>query len=217
MRGNKKLIALFFALTIGTASVAMAAPGGSIGQGNISVYKGGELTEKMSGKNPIEDGALLVCDGKCMIKSTGITLVGADQAKLAIQNETDTFNLILREGQVDFIITDKARKIAFHTPEGIYSVAETVFNADSTPVVRGSILVNSDGKSEISVYEGKMVLATAEGKQTVDANSKLVLAQLPEAGAAGHGAALGGAAAFGAAGVVDNMNKDDSSVPSPSI
>ncbi len=213
MKGKKRIAALLFALIIGSAGIAMAAQGGSVAQGDISVYKGGQLAEKLSGQNPIEDGSLLVCDGKCMIKSEGISLVAADQAKLAIKNEADAFNLILREGKVDFVITDKARKIAFHTPEGVYSVGETVFNAGNSPVVRGSVMVNSDGKTEISVLEGKMVFATAEGKQTVDANSKIVLAQSQVGGAGavagGELGALVGVGVVAGAGAIDNQSNKD--------
>ncbi len=211
MKGIMKVTALLLGLTVGTALAD-----GSIAQGDFSVYKGGQLAEKLSGQNPVENGSLLVCDGKCMIKSPGIALVAADQAKLAIKNKPDAFNLILREGTVDFVITDKARKIVFHTPEGIYSVAETFFNAGDSPVVRGSIMVNSKGQSEISVTEGKMVFITAAGKQTVDANSKLVLAQSlggPSAlgGMSSGTVAAGAAVGVASVGLIDNATKSSSS------
>lgn len=177
MRKRMRGIALCLVLAFGmTSTTAFAAQGGSIGQGDISVLKSGQLVDKLSGQNPIQDESMLVCDGKCMIKSEGISLVAADQAKFAIKNEADTFRLFLREGSVDYVITDKARKIAFHTPEGVYSVAEIIFNAASDTVVRGSVTVNKDGKTEISVKEGKLVFATADGMKAVGANEKIILA-----------------------------------------
>jgi hypothetical protein len=180
---------------------------------------------------------MLVCDGKCMIKSEGISLVAADQAKFAIKNEADTFRLFLSKGSVDYVITDKARKIAFHTPEGVYSVADVVFNAASNPVVRGSVTVNADGKTEVSVTEGRLTFATADGMKTIGANEKIVLAvaevggaaagAAAGAGAAGAGASFGaiaaGAVAAGVAGaaavavgVEHDQNKKDNT-PSPSM
>jgi len=177
MRKKLSNVSLCFVLAFGMATTAaFAAQGGSIGQGDFAVMKGDKLVDKLSGQNPIQDESMLVCDGKCMVKSEGISLVAADQAKFAIKNETDTFRLFLREGSVDYVITDKARKIAFHTPEGVYSVAEIVFNAASNPVVRGSVTVNKDGKTEISVKEGRMIFATADGMKAVGANEKIVLA-----------------------------------------
>lgn len=159
-----------------SSTVSFAAQGGSIGQGNISVLKGGQVVDTLKGQNPIDESAMMVCDGRCMIKSQGISLVAADQAKFAIKNEADTFRLFLRSGSVDYVITEKARKIAFHTPEGVYSVAEIVFNAASDPVVRGTVAVTKDGKTEVRVTEGRLVFATADGMKTVNANEKIVLA-----------------------------------------
>ncbi|SDP71336.1 hypothetical protein [Desulforhopalus singaporensis] len=171
------------AITLCTA-VILAAPtfslaGGSVGYGDISIYKNDVLTTKMTGQNPVEDGSLLVCDGKCMFKSEGVSLVALDGSKIAIAGEPEIFKLYVREGSVDYVINNNSRKIAFYTPQGTYTAAEVIFNASTSPVVKGNVLVGDDGKTEITVTEGRMVFATAEGMKTVDANNKIVLAQLP--------------------------------------
>ncbi len=194
MKKKFAVAALSLLMLVGTSATCFSA--GSVGHGNISVYKGGQLVDKLSGQNPIAESSLLVCDGKCMVKSEGISLVAADQAKFAIQNEDAVFNLFVRVGRVDYVINDSSRKIAFHTPDGSYSTAEVIFNASSSPVVRGSVEVSESGETAISVTEGRLVFATADGMKTVDANNKIVLAVLPAAGAGG--AAAGGAAAGGA-------------------
>ncbi|MFT5697836.1 MAG: hypothetical protein ACI8ZB_000690 [Desulforhopalus sp.] len=188
-----KTIALTAALSLAVVNVGFAA-GGSIGHGDISVFKDGQLTAKLTGQNPVEDGAMLVCDGKCMLKSEGISIIATDKSQVAVTNLEDTFKLYVKEGKVDYIINSNARKIAFYTPQGSYTVAEVVFNASSSSVVKGSVTVGADGSTEISVTEGKMVFATAEGMKTVDANNKIVLAVAP--------AAAGAAGATGAADVV---------------
>ncbi len=177
MRKMIKSLSLSLVLVLGMASApAFATQGGSIGQGDFTVMKGGQSVDKLSGQNPIQDESMLVCDGKCMVKSEGVSLVAADQAKFAIKNENDTFRLFLREGTVDYVFTDKARKVAFHTPEGVYSVAEILFTAGGDPVVRGSVRVTAEGKTEISVKEGKLVFASADGMKSIGANEKIVLA-----------------------------------------
>ena len=170
-----RAVALSAALSLATMNMAFA--GGSIGHGNISVYKDNSLVSKLSGQNPVEDGALLVCDGKCMLKSEGISVIATDKSKIAVKNDTDTFRLYVKEGVVDYIINSNARKIAFYTPQGTYTVAEVVFNASNTPVVKGRVVVDSEGNTEIGVAEGRMIFATSEGIKAVDANHKIVLAQ----------------------------------------
>lgn len=179
-------------LSLATMNIGFAATGGSVGFGNISVYKNGKLETKLKGQNPIEDRALLVCDGKCMVKSEGISLIGNDKSQLAVSNEADTFKLYVKEGHVDYVINSNARKIAFYTPKGTYTVADVVFNASSQTAVKGAVDVASDGSTEISVTEGRLVFATSEGMKTVDANNKIVLAVAPAGAGDGAGEGLFG-------------------------
>ncbi|MCB2218680.1 MAG: hypothetical protein KQH59_21675 [Desulfobulbaceae bacterium] len=204
----KKAAALAAVISLATAPMAFA--GGSVGYGDISVYKNETLAGKLSGQNPVEDGALLVCDGKCMLKSEGISLVAKDQSKMAVTNDDSTFNLYVQEGSVDYVITSNARKIAFYTPQGTYTVAEVVFNADSNPVVKGSVVVDASGKTEISVTEGRMVFATADGMKTVDADHKIVLAVAPgsQDGDSTLGLILLGGGALAAALLIANDSGD---------
>ena len=167
------ILALF--LVTGSGNV-FAAPSGTVGQGNISVYKGGQLADKLTGQNPVEDEALLVCDGKCMIKSSGISLIGANGAKLAIKKDQELFNLLVNQGRVDFVITDSISQVAFYTPSGQYTVADIMFNAGTNNPVRGYMQVADDGAAEIGVHEGRMVFNTGEGAKTVDSNNRILLA-----------------------------------------
>ncbi|HEB68395.1 MAG TPA: hypothetical protein ENI88_02115 [Desulfobulbus sp.] len=185
-------ICLAAMFAVGSAGVAAAAPGGSIAQGNISVYDGGRIVSKLTGKNPVMEGSLLVCDGKCMVSSNGISIMAEDQAAFAVKNETGRFDLLVRKGHVEFTITDNSRKIAFFTPDGAYSEAEVIFNASTDPVVRGYMDVTDKG-TELGVREGKMVFSTADGAKMVDASNKILLAmaEVP-AGAGAAGAAAGG-------------------------
>ncbi len=222
---KKKIAVAALSMLLAFSFTTSCFAAGSVAHGDLSVYKSGQLADKLSGQNPVDEGSLMVCDGKCMIKSEGITLVAADQAKFAIQNEESVFNLYVRGGQLNYVVNDNSRKIAFHTPGGTYSVAEVVFNAGSSPVVRGSVQVNDAGETEIAVTEGRLVFATADGMQTVDANHKIVLAMADVAGGtAGSGTTTGtglsteamvgigvgvAALATGAILIIDNNNDDD--------
>ena len=212
-----RTLALTTALSLAVVNGSFAA-GGSIGHGDISVYKNGELTTKLTGMNPVEDGALLMCDGKCMLKSEGISVIAEDKSQVAVTNLEDTFKLYVKEGKVDYVISSNARKIAFYTPQGTYTVAEVVFNASSGSVVKGSVVVGVDGATEISVSEGKMVFATADGMKTVDANNKIVLAVAPATPAGGAGGTTGmvifGAAGLGVVGGIVAAGDDDDDTPS---
>jgi len=188
-------VGLAAVFAIGSAAVAVAAPGGSIAQGNISVYDGGRIVNKLAGKNPVMEGSLLVCDGKCMVSSNGISIMAEDQSAFAVKNETGRFDLLVRKGHVEFTITDDSRKIAFFTPDGAYSEAEVIFNASTDSVVRGYMEVTDKG-TELGVREGKMVFNTADGVKMVDPSNKILLAMAEVPAAAGTGAA-GGAAAAG--------------------
>jgi hypothetical protein len=216
-----KAVALAAVIALGSVNVGFAA-GGSIGHGNLSVYKNGELVSKLTGQNPIQDGSLLVCDGKCMIKSEGISLIAGDNAKVAVTNEEKTFKLYVKEGKVDYIINSNVRTISFYTPQGTYTVAEVVFNAGNQSAVKGTVEVDSKGKTEITVTEGRMVFATADGMKTVDANNKIVLAVAPGGGEESIVPILVGGAVILAAGgvgylIYDNNKDDDKNTPaSPS-
>ncbi len=187
-------ICLAAMFTVGAAGVAAAAPGGSIAQGNISVYDGGRIVSKLRGKNPVQEGSLLVCDGKCLVRSNGISIMAEDQSAFAVKNEADRFDLLVRKGHVEFTVTDNTRKMAFFTPDGAYSEAEMMFNASTDSVVRGYMDVSDKG-TELGVREGKMVFHTANGVKTIGANNKILLAMAEVPGATGAGASGGGGAA----------------------
>ncbi|MCI5123037.1 MAG: hypothetical protein D3925_00810 [Candidatus Electrothrix sp. AR5] len=186
-----------------TACIASTQASASIlAEGNISVYKGGNLADTMTGQNPVDEKALLVCNEKCMIKSTGVSIVGTSGTTLAVKSDQEQFNLLLQKGKVDFILSGTVGKMAFHTTDGQYTVADVVFNASTNIPVRGYMQVTEEGKTTIGVYDGRMVFNTIEGAKIVDSNNYIVLAQSEVGGGvgAGSGAAAGtGGAAAGTA------------------
>jgi len=201
MKTKKKLSAYIMTalLTVGFAGTQATA--GILAEGNISVYKGGSLTNTITGQSPVDEEALLVCNEKCMLKSTGVSLIGATGSELSVKSGQGQFNLLLREGKVDFILSGAVEKMGFYTPDGQYSVADVVFNASTGSPVRGYMQVTEGGKTAVGVYEGRMIFSTVEGAKVVDSNNYILLAQAEMgAGAAATGAGAGaGAGAVGSA------------------
>jgi hypothetical protein len=201
MKSMVKAVALSSVLCFVVAQ-AVFATGGSIGYGDISVYKNDRLVTTLTGQNPVEDGALLECAGKCMVKSQGISLIGKNAAQFAVVGEDDNYNILLKAGALDYAISSNSRKITFYTPQGSYTIAEAVFNAAGSKAIKGSISVDENGQTEITVTEGRLVFATAEGMKTVDASQKIVLAQAVESGAAAADTVTIGGATFATGTVV---------------
>ena len=162
-------------LTAGIASTQAAA--GILAEGNISVYKGGNLPDTITGQNPVDEEALLVCNNKCMIKTTGISIVGATGTELAVKSDQEQFNLLLKEGQVDFILSGTIGKMGFYSADRQYTSADVIYNASTVSPVRGYMQVTPEGRTKIGVYEGQLVFDTVEGAKTIGSNNYILLAQ----------------------------------------
>ena len=179
-------------LTAGIASTQATA--GILAEGNISVYKGGNLTDTVTGITPVDEESLLVCNDKCMIKSSGISIVGTTGTELAVKSDQKQFNLLLKQGQLDFILSGAVGKIGFYTADKQYTSADVIYNASTASPVRGYMQVTSEGSTKIGLYEGRLVFNTAEGTKTVDSNNYILLAQAevgPGAGVEAGGVADG--------------------------
>ncbi|MCI5135967.1 MAG: hypothetical protein D3920_13060 [Candidatus Electrothrix sp. AW2] len=197
---KKTLSACIMAALLTTGITSTQVSAGILAEGNISVYRGGHLTSTITGKTPVTEEALMVCNDKCMIKSTGVSLVGATGTELAVKNDQEQFNLLVRKGKLDFILNGAVTKMGFYLPDGQYTVADVVFNANTNSPVRGYITVDDSGEAKIGVDEGRMVFNTAEGAKIVDSNNYILLAQSGMgvgAGAASSGYGVGAGAAAG--------------------
>lgn len=199
---KKTLSAYVMAALLSAGFASTQATAGILAEGNISVYKHGNLANTITGQSPVDEEALLVCNEKCMLKSTGVSLVGATGTELSVKSERKQFNLLLKEGKVDFILSGAVGKMAFYTPNGQYTVADVIFNASSASnPVRGYMQVTPEGKAAVGVYEGRMIFNTAEGAKIVDSNNYILLAQSDVGGGVGAGAAAGTGGASAGAGV----------------
>ncbi len=170
---------LLVAMVVLLPGKTIFAIGGSVSHGNISVYKNGDLADQLSGVSPVEDGALLVCYGKCMVKSVGISLLPSDRSQISVTNMSDSYNLFVRQGWVDFAISSNKRKIAFFTEKGRYTVAEAVMDSEGYSTVKGRFGVDDEGRPDISITEGEMDFEIDKALEAVDEDNTLAMAINP--------------------------------------
>ncbi|CAK8714755.1 FecR family protein [Candidatus Electrothrix laxa] len=175
---KKKTFSACIMAALLTASITNTqATAGILAEGNISVYKDGNLSNTIKGQSPIDEKSLLVCNENCMIKSTGISIVGKTGTELAVKGDQKQFNLLLKKGQLDFILSGAIGKIGFYTADRQYTSADVIYNASSTSPVRGYMQVTPEGNTKIGIYEGRLVFDTVEGAKTIDSNNYILLAQ----------------------------------------
>ena len=177
-------------------SLYASSQGHIISNGNFSLYKGGKLLKKVSGKSLINDDVFMLCDGKCLLKAKGISMAALDKTVLAVKEEADSFNILVNSGRMEFVLYENSKNIAFHTPDGSYSLAEPIFNASSGSTVRGFVIVDDRG-TQVGIREGRMIFTTADGTKTVNANQGIILAMadVPATAGAGTSGAAGTVAA----------------------
>jgi hypothetical protein len=156
-------------------SLYASSQGHIISNGNFSLYKGGKLLKKVSGKSLINDDVFMLCDGKCLLKAKGISMAAMDKTVLAVKEEAESFNILVNSGRVEFVLYENSKNIAFHTPDGAYSLAEPIFNASSGSTVRGFVIVDDKG-TKVGIREGRMIFTTDDGTKTVNANQGIILA-----------------------------------------
>lgn len=175
---KKKTISAYILATLLTVGMTGAqAAAGMLAEGDISVYKEGHLKNTITGKAPVDEEALLVCNQQCKLKSTGVSLIGKAGTELAVKSEQEQFNLLLKKGQVDFVLSGTVGKMGFYTVDRQYARADVIYNAGTETPVRGYMQLTSTGETRIGIYEGRLVFNTVKGAKTVDSNNYIVLAQ----------------------------------------
>lgn len=200
---KRKILSAYIMTALITGFAGTQATAGILAEGDISVYKGGKQINSFTGQNPVDEEALLVCNDRCMVKSTGVSIVGTAGSELAVKDGREQFNLLLKKGKLDFILTGSVGKMGFYTADKQYVSADVVYNASSSSPVRGYMELTSAGDTKIGVTEGRLVFNSVEGAKTIDSNNYILLAQADVGGGAavGTGAtATGGGAAAGAGG-----------------
>lgn len=160
-----------------TATLAHSATRGRImTDGRVQLFKNDRVVSTITGQGPIDENALIVCEGTCLVKMQGISMSGVDQSHFAVKESAGSLDLYIEKGKIYFVVTDMTHQFAFFTPDGYYVKSEGFIAPASTESsVKGSIQV-TDTATEIVMDSGSMIVQTEEGTKTIKPGQALVLA-----------------------------------------
>jgi len=168
-----------------------------LSDGKVIVYdKDGKPVSdnNLKGKNTYTEGTMVMCKDGCVIKSKGISILADKGTSIATSENEGVFNIVLKEGKVNFVILDPSVKINFYTTFGVYTVADVIQYANTSSAVKGYFSSNNNN-AEVAIIEGGMTFATANGLKEVKSGEKIILAisEVPGTGGSNQksGAAVG--------------------------
>lgn len=162
-------------LLIASAAAAVTK-GRIIPEGTVSLQKNGTVAQYTE-QTVLDENALIACDGACMVKMQGISLVALDRTKFAVKESSGMINLYVEQGRVSFVLADPGQTFAFYIPDGRYLQTEGfIVPAATDKSVKGFVNV-TDASVEIGMERGSMIVRTEDGSETVDAGQSIILAQ----------------------------------------
>jgi hypothetical protein len=169
--------ALLLSAILAVSSSGFAATKGRIiPDGSVSLQKNGTVA-KFSEQTVLDENALIACDGNCMVKLQGISLVALDQSKFAVKESSDLLNLYVEQGRVNFVVSDTNQTFAFYTPDHRFVKTEGFIAPASTDQSVKGYINTSDKAVEIGMERGSMIVQTDNGSQTINAGQSILLAQ----------------------------------------
>ena len=96
---------LLLAILIAASSGIAGTKGRIIPDGSVSLQKNGTVA-KFNEQTVLDENALIACDGNCMVKLQGVSLVALNQSKFAVKESSDLLNLYVEQGRVNFVVSD---------------------------------------------------------------------------------------------------------------
>jgi hypothetical protein len=166
------LIMLFATIT----SVHATTKGRIMTNGKVTLIKNGQTVSTYTEQGPLDENALISCDGTCMVKLQGISLSAVDQTKFALKDSADSINLFVDSGKIYFVVTDITQHFAFYSPNSYYVRTEGFIAPASTDSAVKGFIVVKDKTTEIGMDTGSMIIQTSDGTQTVNPGQTIVLA-----------------------------------------
>ncbi len=194
------------AMMAGVSTAGAATEGRIIPTNRVSLEKNGSVIANLTSQAPVDENALIICHGTCMVKLRGVSLVAVDKTEFAVKQIGDFMNIYVKQGKINFIITDTSRQFAFYIPDGSYVKTEGfVVPASTDSAVKGYIDV-TDKATSIGMERGGMVVQTINGRQMISQGHaiQLAMAEVPAAASTQGAAAAalpGSATTAGLAGV----------------
>jgi len=169
------VIACCYAVLVATAAGA-ATKGRIIPEGSVSLLKNGVVT-KFTEQTALDENALLACEGACLVKMQGISLVAADEARFAVKESDGMINLYVGQGRVAFVLADPGQTFAFYIPDGRHLKTEGFLVPASTDQSVKGFFDVTEAAVEIGMERGSMIVSTENGRETVQAGQSIKLAQ----------------------------------------
>ncbi len=161
-------ITAIFAMVATITTAAATTKGRIIPTDKVSFHKDGRIIAEFTSQTPINDSALITCNKVCSVRLNNMSLNVADNTTFAVRDNGEVINLYVKEGLITFSVNNVTQQLSFYTPDGRYVKTEGFIaptSADKS--IKGYInVVNS--QAQIGVNQGGMILATADGIQTVD-------------------------------------------------
>lgn len=157
--------------------VAMAGSAGRIiPNGKVGIISEGREVGQIKSEAPIPEGSLMMCDGNCVMQAHGLQLVAQDKSVFAVTEGGERFDVMVKNGRIDFGVKADSKSLAFHTPTDVIQVQQVIVPASSEGLVRGSVMVTDKG-TELAVSEGMLKVAYNGTQQVVQPGQPIVLAQ----------------------------------------
>ncbi len=178
MRRDKKVLKI---LTVVLCALMVGgnafAAGRIMPTGKVTMYEGDKVIGQYSSQAPLPEDVTLVCSGKCGIETENLKMVAEDKTMFSVGSK-DTHKVIqVKEGVLYFALKEMPRPITFVTPHGDYTVQQIMINASAQGGVMEGYLKIDNENGEIGAAGGSMIIASAEGVQTVQDGQRILLAQ----------------------------------------
>jgi len=161
-----------------------ATKGRILANGTVSLHKNGKVVRSFTEQGPIDENALIACEGTCMVKMKGLSLIAVDNTMFAVKELNQAVNLYVLRGRINFAVSDVSKEFSFYTPGGYFVKTEGFLAPASTDSsVKGYIDV-SEKIAEIGMDSGTMLVQTNNGPQTIPPGQSIQLAMVdvPEDG-----------------------------------
>lgn len=171
-------------LLIATAGVSLGDTKGRIlTSGKVTMYKNGKAVNSFIKQGPIDDGALIACEGNCLVKVKGISLIAEDKSRFALKEAANSFKLYVETGKVHFAVSDLTKEFSFYSPNNYYVQSKGFITSAGTSSSAKGFMQVSESEAKIAMEEGTMIIdADSASDKTIGPGQSILLAmaEVPE-------------------------------------
>jgi hypothetical protein len=179
MKGASKAVIILLAMCLVAQPVLSWAGSGArvIPTGKVSLLSDGKEVNQFQSEMPLPEGALMLCNGSCLVQMPDVQLVAQDRAVFALAEGEERWDLSVKSGQVHFAMRADAKPVDFFTPHDTILTEQALVPASGTGMVRGSIMVGETESLLISIEERALQVMSSDGTMLVQPGQTIRLAQ----------------------------------------